>query len=106
MKIINQFMKAMELISLDSCWQSYWCNSTVYGVIISVRQTYARKRKRPRKIVAAEDIAEEDNSDNDERDEAQGQQSESKVGMDEDEDSSATIAATRGAFQLNDDWLN
>ena len=76
---------------------------------ISVRQTYARKRKCPRKIAAAQDTAEEDNSDNYERDEAQGQQSESKVGTDEDEDSSApaTIAATRdgGAFQLNDDLL-
>lgn len=77
---------------------------------ISVRQTYARKRKCPRKIAAAQDTAEEDNSDNDERDEAQGQQSESKVGTDEDEDGSApaTIAATKDgeAFQLNNVLLN
>jgi len=75
----------------------------------SVQQTYVRNRKRPRNT-PAQDIAEEDDSD--ERDEAQGQPEEynSAATMEGDEESGDTSGAPAakdgdGAFHLNDDLL-
>lgn len=73
----------------------------------SVKQTYARTRKRPRRASAASDITEEEDNDYDARNEAQDQQhaSGSEVAM-EDEDSGGPTTVKDGDFRLDDQLLD
>jgi hypothetical protein len=71
----------------------------------AVSQTYARKKKRPRKEIV--DIAEDDDSDHEMIDVAHDQHggSDSEEIMEEDEDSRGPAPDANAGFQLNDDLL-